>query len=83
MEAKPKIRKQINSWTKSSILYAIALLLNVLAVKIGDPKSTIYTLNFVTVILFGYLFVKAIYNREIWVKIYNDPRFGDEHFDIN
>jgi len=82
METKPKIRKQIKSWSKSTIQYTLVLLVNLLAVKVGDPDSIIYFFNFLAVIFFGYKSVDAFLNRELWLKIYNDPRFGDEYFDL-
>jgi hypothetical protein len=48
----------------------------------GDPKSVIYFFNFLAVIFFGYKSVEALYNRESWLDIYNDPRFKDEYFDL-
>lgn len=82
METKPKINKQIKNWSKSTIQYTLILLINLLAIKIGDPSSVIYFFNFLAVVFFGYKSVDAFYNRELWLGIYNDPRFTDEYFDL-
>jgi dolichyl-phosphate-mannose--protein O-mannosyl transferase len=82
METKPRINKQVKNWSKSAIQYTLILLVNFLAVKMGDPKSVIYFFNFLAVIFFGYKSVEALYNRESWLDVYNDPRFKDEYFDL-